>query len=530
MKFLRNFFRRRRGAPDLPSDFFDVYHAETLRAAGLSAIEPTIGESESLGAGVREFYLHTPEAQWRYPLGLLPVGQKRFAKWLLGKARAQHHFSTEEILAFLHATAADLPRHLELTYLINPNWQQKFPVLTEQGKELIIWLRSEFPKFRALRKVKALPESARPSSPKLEGVNFLGHFCYPSGLQQAALGYCESLEEVGLRTSRRDVPTGVRTELEPREPWLGLEIFPVTITNVSPAPHFELLYERAGLVKREGVRRIAYWAWELENVPNEWTQLAKSIDEIWTPTPFVAEAMRRVMPLPVHDILPGVAIGKIQEISRDKFGIGAGEFVFLFMFDMLSGFDRKNPIAIVRAFRSAFRPEDRATLLIKISRGAADAEAVERLRSEVGGAKVIVVDELVSRAEAYGYIALADAVISLHRSEGFGLLMAEAMLLAKPVIATNYSGNTSFMHEENSLLVDYEMTEVKEDGPIYTRGNRWANPSEARAAEFMRLLFKDRKRALEIGHRGRMSVAPMLSLEAAGARMKARLLQLGLFA
>jgi glycosyltransferase involved in cell wall biosynthesis len=360
----------------------------------------------------------------------------------------------------------------------------------------------------------------------LTGVNFLSHFCYPSGLQQAALGYTASLEAVGLRTSCRDVPAGVETQLAPRDPWLGFEDYPVTITNVAPTPHFADRYRRAGLAQRTGVISIAYWAWELETIPDEWSQLASDVDEIWTPTPFVSAAMRAKMRVPVYDMLPGVSIGEVETIPRAQLELGEDEFVFLFMFDMRSDFERKNPLAVVRAFREAFSASDGATLVIKLSRGSSDEPNLQRLREAAAGAKVVLIDEVVSRAQAYGYIAMADCVVSLHRSEGFGLLMAEAMLLGKPVIATNYSGNTAFMDAENSLLVDYSMVEVAADGPIYKRGSRWAEASPQNAALCMRRLFEDRAEAAALGKRGQRSATETLALRTAGERMKARLAEL----
>ncbi len=521
MKLLRRLFPSSgKDGAAAASDLFDVHHPKTLEALQLPQSVPcSLGDS---GAEVREFFLHSPEVQWRYPLGLLPVGQKRFVKWLLGKGRAQHGCSEEEILQFLYATAHDLPRHIALTYRINPEWQTRFPQLSAGGAELIAWLRTEFPKYRPLRKVAALPAF----SERIEtagGVNFLGHFCYPSGLQQAALGYKLSLEAAGLLTSCRDVPTGVRTALENREAWLGFERFSVTITNVAPAPHFESRYQRAGLAPRAGVYRIAYWAWELEEIPPEWKALAATVEEVWAPTPFVAAAMRKALSVAVYDMLPGIGIGEIEPLERAKLGVGPGEFVFLFMFDMLSDFDRKNPLAAVRAFRRAFSVDEPARLIIKISRGASEPQKLAALQEEALGANILLIDEQVSRAIAYGYIALADCVVSLHRSEGFGMLLAEAMLLGKPVIATGYSGNTAFMTRENSLLVDYEMTVIRESGPIYKAGNRWAEPSVEQAAACMRQLFDDRAAAQSLAKRGRADAERLLSPAAAGARMKARL-------
>ena len=118
---------------------------------------------------------------------------------------------------------------------------------------------------------------------------------------------------------------------------------------------------------------------------------------------------------------------------------------------------------------------------------------------------------------------MADCFVSLHRSEGFGLGLAEAMLLGKPVIATGYSGNLDFMNRENSLLVDFEMVEIKEDRPIYTRGNFWAEPSIRHAAALMRDVYERPAEARARAHGAQPEIQRLLSLEAAGKRMRARL-------
>lgn len=502
-----------------------------LSAAAISNIEAAFAANAA--NPVREYYRHTPWLQARYALALLPIGQKRFVKWLFGKGRAQHGFTDEQLLWFLHETATDLPFGIAETYLLNPEWQTRFPDGYSGPNEarLLAQLRAEFPKFAAVRAVRSLPrlraieqfERTRGEP----GVNILSHFCYPSGIQQAALAYKAGLEAAGFRTSCRDVPAGVQTALAPRMDWLGLEIFPVTIITVAPFPHFENCYRLSGLARREGVYRIAYWAWELDTIPDEWVQLADAVDEIWAPTQFVVDAMRTRMRRPVHRMLPGVLLGDIDEVPRARLGIPPANCVFLFMFDMLSEFERKNPLAVVHAFRAAFSPAESATLVIKVSRGSADPNSIERLRAAAAGHNIMIIDESVSRAMAFGYLQMCDCFVSLHRSEGFGLGMAEAMLLGKPVIATNYSGNLDFMHGGNSLLVDYTMTHVAVDGPIYKTGNRWADPSVEHAASLMRHVFEHRDEALQVGATARAELSEKLDLRTAGLRMRERLREIG---
>jgi hypothetical protein len=185
------------------------------------------------------------------------------------------------------------------------------------------------------------------------GVNILSHFSYPSGIQQAALFAKRALELADFRVSCRDVSAFPCFDVEDRAPFLGLEVFPVTIINVSPQPYFSVAYERGGLLRRPGVYRIAYWAWELDAIPEEWVELTPLLDCIWAPTQFVADAFRKRMPLPVHEVLPGVELSEIEPVGKADFGIPPANYVFLFMFDMCSQMVRKNPLAVIEAFRAA---------------------------------------------------------------------------------------------------------------------------------------------------------------------------------
>lgn len=480
------------------------------------------------GQRVYDIYLNDPALQKLYPLGLLPVGQLHFLQWLTTHGRRDQGLRDEEILWFLHESAEDQARGWRLTYLLQPRWQQNFPrALTPQGwKEFRRWLKEAYGQFLTERLPATAPQPHALGGGALEGVNILSHFCNPSGIQQAALWTKAALERVGLRTSCRDVPVPRRIVPRDRAQWLGLELFPITILTHAASPYFLSGYKRSGLFRREGVYRIAYWAWELETVPDDWVEAAETVDEIWAPTEFVARAMRSRMPRPVYHMLPGVEAEPIEPVSRAALNIPADHFVFLFAFDLHSQLHRKNPLGLIRAFQSAFRADEAVTLIIKASGGDIHAADLAMLQEAARGENVLLVHELVSRAQAYGFIAMADCFVSLHRSEGFGLGLAEAMLLGKPVIATGYSGTLDFMNRENSLLVDYKIVEITEDRPIYTKGNFWAEPSIEHAAALMRQVYEHRDEANERALRAQPQIQRLLSIEAAGQRMRDRLAQI----
>jgi glycosyltransferase involved in cell wall biosynthesis len=493
------------------------------------------------GRRILEIYLQDPALQRFFPLGLAPLGQRSFLGWLTTYGRADKHVRDEEIFWFLYESAENLTTGIALTYLVNPAWQKDFPLaLTPRGwKKFSRWIAGQYPSFFRGGSIGRLPpllssdeqaflqrSSQQPDKvrfKRVEGVNILSHFCYPSGIQQAARWTKASLERAGLRTSSRDVPAGINTELPERVNWLGLEIYPVTIINVAPRPYFTAAYDRSGLLRREKVYRIAYWNWELEAIPEEWLELVPLFNEIWSPTEFVAQAMRSRMPVPVVKIEPGMAIGRIEGLSKEDLGIPADHYVFLFMFDMRSEFERKNPLAVIEAFRAAFSADENATLVIKTSQGDADPAGLERLKDAVRSGNVVLLDQVVSRERAYGFLEMCDCFVSLHRSEGFGLGLAEAMLLGKPAIATNYSGNLSFMNAGNSLLVDYKLVEIAKSGPIYPKGYVWAEPSIDHAAACMRQVYDNRGWSRAMGARAQVEMRSAFSLEAAGQRMLKRL-------
>jgi glycosyltransferase involved in cell wall biosynthesis len=177
----------------------------------------------------------------------------------------------------------------------------------------------------------------------------------------------------------------------------------------------------------------------------------------------------------------------------------------------------------VAAFRRAFAPGDGAVLVVKTINSEFDREGAARLAAAVEGLPVVVVDRYLGREEVHGLVSLCDAYVSLHRSEGFGLTLAEAMLLGKPVVATAYSGNRDFMRPGNSFPVRYRLVPIGEDHGPYRRGWLWAEPDVDHAAEQLRAVFADPEGARRVGERGRETVRLELSHAAVGRQLRRRL-------
>jgi len=283
------------------------------------------------------------------------------------------------------------------------------------------------------------------------------------------------------------------------------------------------MYRITGLFVRPGVRRIAIWYWELEEVPEHLAKLMTWPDEVWAPTRFIAETFRKYLKVPVVTMLPGVELPPFAPRPREFFGLSPERFVFLFTFDMFSTTGRKNPYGLIDAFRKAFAPDEPVDLVIKVSRGEKLPEEFEKLKARCIEAGVQLRNEVLPRGDLLALMNACDCYVSLHRSEGLGLGMAETMLMGKPVIATGYSGNLDFMNDGNSYLVRYERKASEVDHPPYPKGSVWADPDLDHAAELMRYVVEHREEAAAKGVRAKADLERDLSPAAYAERLKARL-------
>jgi len=357
-------------------------------------------------------------------------------------------------------------------------------------------------------------------------VNIIGHFCYPSGLRVSVEAMTGALELAGTAVSLRDVRTDVRDD-PCHARFGGLETADVTVIHVQPEPFFEEVYARADLAERAPrTYRIAYWYWEFDSIPEAWCAHAEQVDEVWTATEFIAHGLRKQLTVPVRTLFPGVTLAPFEARERAHFGLDPDRFTFLFTFHMLSVMERKNPLGLIRAFRQAFPADEKASLILKTSFGDRHPAQLQELRDAADGAPITIIDQVFSPDEVLSLMNACDAYVSLHRSEGLGLTLAEAMLMGKPVIATAFSGNMDFMTPENSLLVRYERVKLAKPIPPYEADLEWAEPSIEEAAQYMRSLYEDQEWAREIGERGRQSALQNLSLEESGRRFSARLAEI----
>lgn len=270
---------------------------------------------------------------------------------------------------------------------------------------------------------------------------------------------------------------------------------------------------------------VGYWLWELETFPRDWRCAFDLVDEVWVPSAFVQSAIAAATRKPVLR-MPMAIEPQVQAcFDRAYFGLPATPFIFLFSYDFNGFPTRKNPQAVIAAFRTAFADGVQGVrLLVKSTNGHRFPGKLAALQRSVSDdPRIEVRDGFLSREEMSGLQNSVDCFVSLHRAEGFGLGMAECMYLGKPVIATGYSGNLDFMDRDNSLLVDYRMVPLREGDYPYWRGQHWADADIADAARWMRRLFDDRDFARRIGAAAAASIRRTNSRETCATAITARL-------
>jgi glycosyltransferase involved in cell wall biosynthesis len=274
----------------------------------------------------------------------------------------------------------------------------------------------------------------------------------------------------------------------------------------------------------QGKYNIGYWAWELLELPQEWEFAFDFFDEIWTPSNFAAEAVANIASVPVIKVPHSIDLLK-PSLTKKDLNLPEDKFIFLFMFDFGSSFERKNPLATIEAFKKAFGADNNDVLLIvKYYNNHEYPQQSELLQASVENCSSIqLINQHLTRDELNSLVKNCDCYVSLHRSEGFGLSMAEAMYLGKPVIATGYSSNLDFMNVGNSFLVKYDLITTTEAYGCYPEGSVWADADVEHAAWLMKQVFENPQQAKKISQRAAFEIKTQLSPHTVGAKIKERL-------
>jgi glycosyltransferase involved in cell wall biosynthesis len=368
------------------------------------------------------------------------------------------------------------------------------------------------------------------------GVNLLGDLNLDAGLGEAARATTTAILRRGIPVSYVEVGQRSREQARdlddlslPRGNRYPINVlcYPIDFTRLLSDGRLEEL--------TCGKYTVASWVWELTRLPRQWLSQFSRVDEIWAPSHFVQESMLTAAATPVRIVPYAVEVQGSTHCGRAAFGIPESRYVFLFSFDATSLLARKNPWGVIDAFQHAFGCPTRDGPLLVLRARHLDRCPLARsdLHRAVAHAGGILLEEPYSRRQIDGLMRCADAYVSLHRAEGFGLGMAEAMYLGKPVIATNYSGNVDYMTADNSYPVRYHIRPIAEVDhryqpdagyrALFEPGQLWAEPDVSNAASWMEHLYHHQDEGRSRGQRAAAEIRRFYSPEVVGELINTRL-------
>ena len=434
-------------------------------------------------------------------------------------ARAGGEFGVTRYLASLHSHHAHLSR--------------AFPDLADvDGPRLVEWAhkhsRGEIPPA-LLRPTPppgdepTPPPAARVSSDRPFGVNVAGYLNAELGVGEIARQAITALDTAlvpvlpmalaapGSRHSHPFAHTGR---------WSGGYPINLVCVNADVLPDFA---QQAGPAFFQGRHTIGWWWWELAEFPKRWLGSFELVDQLWAGSTFVAETLARVADIPVTVVPAPVTVEGAPRSEPERFRLPP-EFSFLFTYDYSSVLARKNPLGLIDAFLRAFPEPGEACLVLKSINADHHPAHHARVREAAQEHRhVLIFDDYLHPVDKDRLVASCDCYVSLHRSEGFGMTMAEAMYLGKPVIATGYSGNTDFMRPDNSWLVKYKLAAVGPGAAPYPPEAHWAEPDLAHAASLMREVFEGGDSVRQRARKGASDIRRRHSPDAVGQKMESLL-------
>jgi glycosyltransferase involved in cell wall biosynthesis/SAM-dependent methyltransferase len=357
-----------------------------------------------------------------------------------------------------------------------------------------------------------------------EGLSFVGYFRSEMGIGEAARLLKRAADVAEIPHSTIICDNTVHRQRHPfDERPVGACPYDINILCVN-ADETSRFARSVGPGFFAGRHTVGYWFWEVDPLPDWLYPAFDHVDEVWTATDYVAEIIRAAGRKPVFTVPIAMPVPVFSpEITRERLGLPR-RFLFLFLFDFLSVLQRKNPLGLIDAFTTAFSPDEGPVLVIKSINGSLRAPELEQVRMAAAGRPdILVVDRHYSAEEKNALLGACDCYVSLHRSEGLGLTLAEAMALGKPVIATGYSGNLHFMTPDNSYLVDYTLSAVPPACGPYPTTARWAAPDLGHAARLLRMVYERPFDVASTARRGQADILDRHGSRIAGAALARRI-------
>lgn len=346
-------------------------------------------------------------------------------------------------------------------------------------------MRDYYRKFRAEVLQRIIPRSRRAFVPDAP-VEVDGYLSMTAGVGESARLCVDALSRAGIAVTVGDVSTNPaeKRDVEWVPPALAAKPAATRILHLNP-PMLPRGILKLGLGSFARTFNIGYWAWELETIPGEWRQALRYVNAVFVPSEFTRQAIAQHTKIPVITVPHPVSEKPAAAGMRAQFGIAGDAFLVSTIFSAGSSINRKNPEAVLRAFGQFGASHPKAFLLMKASGNPARDERLAALIRSAGEIdNVRIITENLPSSAISGIIAQSDAYISLHRSEGFGLTVAEAILAGTPVVSTGWSGTVDFCDPGNTWNTDYRLIPVVDSHPEFAGlgDARWADASPDHAA------------------------------------------------
>lgn len=435
-----------------------------------------------------------------------------------------------------------LPLPLVFIWRIRPDLQNIFNLENENGCSEILewwnkWGKNEYPLMTLWATNQEInldiPSSLSrdtncfvdaESQIILRGVNVIGFSGGVLGIGEdarmaAAVISKSGIDVANLQPQMLEAPTSF-PELAVGK-MISRECYTVSLFCLPPIEMIRLAIEADTTLIESTTYKIGAWPWELPGWPNAFNGIGNLVDEIWAPSRYVKNSYSSIgasTGINIHYVPLAVDIPRPTENLRNKYALPNDSFLFYLMFDGNSWLSRKNPIAGVKAFREAFSDQlNGVGLVIKamnIRPGQPMWEDILAMTSNDD--RIHIITDTLSRQEVINLMASCDAYISLHRSEGFGRVIAEAMLLGQPTVTTNYSGNVDFCNSETSFLVNGDLVPLLQGEYVFSEGQYWCDPDIRQAVGCLREVFEDEGKRRRIADAGKKFIKANFSIDAVG--------------
>jgi hypothetical protein len=487
-----------------------------------------------------EIYHKRPDIRQIWP-DVFGKHREAFLQWILTSGKKEHQI--DDHLVPKRATTSPLPEmrrsgrwrpYLYVNFLYSLERSLKPRLKPTLGRNLWIWnnlkrIRAYFINGRPLP-VTSVSTSSENVEPVINdfrpfGVNLAGYFGSEKGVGEAGRAAARALEASSIPYVLNNVTDSGSANIDSAlSSFTDDNPYSINLIHVN-ADQVPIFAAVKGDEYFRGRYNIGCWFWELSQFPPEWYSSFQPFDEIWAASSFIQDSLARVSPVPVVR-MPLALPPEYQidhDLNRSDFGLPFDVFIFLFTFDFASILERKNPIGLIKAFKMAFGDRDDTMLLLKIAHSESYPSELDLLKDACSTSNVRIFDRLLRRPEMNTLLSISDCFVSLHRSEGFGIPIAEAMLLEKPVIVTAYSANMDFTTPANSFLVKYKLIEIDRDYGPYRKGWIWADPDLDHAAQLMRYAYENRDVCIETGRRAKKEILQLFHPAVAGKQMQERL-------